>query len=130
LAQIFLYAWFFATLGLILPIGATALIAGVLVDPLAFAVFIVLYWFLCPIPALFVALCVLFAHLLYADTARSENLVLTICTLVSGAMFGLPFSANLIGIAYGAILGFLSAVIALIMTKDLRLASRADEALQ
>ena len=127
-ARIFLRAWVFSTLVLVLAVGLATFIHSIFVDGLAFSLFIVLYWFLCPIPALFVAVCVLVGGFLGADTRKSENLVLVICTIAFGGGAGLPAGANVVVMAFWAALGFLSAVTALIMTKPLRLASRAGEA--
>ena len=131
--KIFLLSWVFATLVFVGMMCAILIVHGnfpvdnfmisVMFSPLLIVVSFLIY----AIPAFFVALCVLFVSLFYADIDRAENLVLTIVSIVSGLLFGIPASGSLIAIGLGAVTGFLSAVVALIMTKDVRVGFHADE---
>ncbi|PZN97909.1 MAG: hypothetical protein DCF30_15495 [Hyphomicrobiales bacterium] len=104
-----------------------ALIYGVFIDGLALSLFLILYWLLCPVPALFVALCIIFADFLCNDVGRSEKFALMICAIFFGVVPAFSATASLMVVACWAVIGFLSAVVALIMTKDLRLASYLEE---
>ncbi len=128
-AKIFLVAWVFATLALTVAAVVISLLFGRfdLDFFLMSGIFFVLGTVIYAVPALFTGLCVVLMTAWSVDIRKSENTILTVVSVVYGIGFGVPSSGNLIAIAMGAVIGFISAVVALIMTKDLRLASHIHE---
>jgi phosphotransferase system glucose/maltose/N-acetylglucosamine-specific IIC component len=129
-AKIFLVAWVFATLALTTALVVSSLIfrwSYVGIEPAMFGILFVLSTLFYAIPALFVGLCVVLVTAWSVDIRKSENTILGTVSVVYGIALGIPNSGNLIAIAIGAVIGFISAVIALIMTKDLRIASHVHE---
>jgi MFS family permease len=127
--KIFLVSWVFATLALTVAAVVISLLFGRF-DPKfipVFGVFFVLGTVIYAVPALLTGLCVALVTAWSDNIRKSENTILTVVAVVYGIGFGVPTSGNLIAIATGAVIGFISAVIALIMTKDLRLASHVHE---
>jgi hypothetical protein len=129
-AKIFLVAWVFATLVLTTAVVVISLIFGwsyAGIEPAMFGILFVLGILFYAIPTLFIGLCVVLVTAWSVDIRKSENTILATVSVVYGIGLGVPNSGNLIAIAMGAVIGFISAVLALIMTKDLRLASHVHE---